>query len=266
MSEADAVNRSNTPATSESLAADLRALGVREGMTLIVHASLSSMGWVCGGAPAVIAALLEVLGDMGTLVMPAHTTGNSDPAQWADPPVPEQWWTVIRDHMPPFTPQSPTRGMGAVADYFRTLPGVTRSGHPQHSFAACGRYERAIIHDHKLESGMGEDSPLARIYDLGGYVLQIGTHVNTSLHLAEHRAEWPGKVVEPDGAAMMVGDMRMWVRFRRLAYDASDFAGIKQEFADTGAVQTGKVGAADARLMLQPDLVRFAVEWMNANR
>ena len=71
MGEAEVVQRTEVPATVESLQADLRALGLGAGMLVLVHSSLSAMGWVCGGSVAVIAALREVLGSTGTLVMPA---------------------------------------------------------------------------------------------------------------------------------------------------------------------------------------------------
>ena len=67
MREGLVVQRTKTPATVESLQAELSALGVRAGMVLLVHSSLSAMGWVCGGAVAVIIALQEVLGASGTL-------------------------------------------------------------------------------------------------------------------------------------------------------------------------------------------------------
>ena len=44
MTEADAIAHADAPRTRQSLAADLRALGVQAGDTLIVHASLSSLG------------------------------------------------------------------------------------------------------------------------------------------------------------------------------------------------------------------------------
>ncbi len=94
MTEADAVERTEgLPATVRSLADDLSALGVRPGMTLLVHSSLS---WVCGGAVAVVMALERVLGPEGTLAMPAHSSDLSEPSRWKNPPVPEPWWDVIR--------------------------------------------------------------------------------------------------------------------------------------------------------------------------
>ena len=99
MSEQDVIARTPEPATIKSLRADLRALGVTPGDTLLVHTSLSGIGWVCGGAQTVVMALLDAISDesaTGTLVMPAHSGDWSDPAQWEAPPVPTQWVPIIR--------------------------------------------------------------------------------------------------------------------------------------------------------------------------
>lgn len=42
------IERTREPATMASILGDLRALGVAEGSTVLVHSSLSSLGWVCG--------------------------------------------------------------------------------------------------------------------------------------------------------------------------------------------------------------------------
>ena len=57
------------PAIARSrLVADLRALGLREGSAVLVHARMSALGWVVGGSGAVVSALLEALGPEGTLM------------------------------------------------------------------------------------------------------------------------------------------------------------------------------------------------------
>ena len=71
--------------TETSLRQDLVTIGVTPEMTLLVHSSLSSIGWVVGGPPTVVRALLNVLGERGTLVMPAATPHCTDPATWASP-------------------------------------------------------------------------------------------------------------------------------------------------------------------------------------
>jgi aminoglycoside 3-N-acetyltransferase len=45
MSEEELVARTPSPATVSTLLEDLRALGIREGETLLVHSSLSAIGW-----------------------------------------------------------------------------------------------------------------------------------------------------------------------------------------------------------------------------
>ncbi len=268
MAESDAIARPEHPATVESLAADLRALGVREGMTLLVHSSLSSLGWVAGGAHAVILALQSALTEAGTLVMPAHSTHNTEPSWWRSPPVPEEWWQTIRDSLPAYDPLlTPTRRMGAIAELFRTSPGVVRSIHPQHSFAAWGRHAALVIEDHRLESPLGDSSPLARVYELDGHVLLLGVEHgnNTSLHLSEHRADW-AKPTQHQGTAMLVEGRRKWVRFEQVHYDSEDFTKIGWDFVQTGNVKAGKVACAKAQLMRQRDVVDFGVDWITRNR
>ncbi|MCK7487480.1 MAG: AAC(3) family N-acetyltransferase [Bacillus subtilis] len=71
MSERDLISRTPNPNTLASLTAELIALGVARGDTLLVHASLSNIGWTVGGARTVIEALFNAVGSAGTICMPA---------------------------------------------------------------------------------------------------------------------------------------------------------------------------------------------------
>mgnify|MGYP000262402323 CR=1 FL=1 len=252
------------PHTRESLAADLGHLGIAPGMTLIVHTAMSSLGWVCGGPVAVIQALMDVLTGEGTLVMPAHSGDNSDPAQWAHPPVPADWVPAIRAHMPAYDPAwQPTRGLGRLPELFRTLPGVVRSDHPQLSFSAWGRHAGYVTEGHSLDYALGEGSPLARIYDLCGHVLLLGVGYgnNTSMHLSEYRAGRAKHVRQ--GSSMLVNGERKWVEFDDIDFDDGPFAAIGEAYEKQGgAVTIGRVGGAECRLMPQRPIVDFTARWI----
>ncbi|MBN1562658.1 MAG: AAC(3) family N-acetyltransferase [Anaerolineae bacterium] len=269
MPEATVIQYTPTPLTVAALADKLRACGMASGQTVLVHTAMSKLGWVSGGPQAVIMALIAVLGDSGTLMMPTHTGSNTDPQGWQNPPVPESWWPVIRAHRPAYDPAtSPTRQMGAVAELFRTWPGTIRSAHPVVSFAARGPHAAALTADHPLTGELGDQSPLGRLYDLDGYVLLLGVGHgnNTSLHLAEFRADFPGKKTLPNGCAMLVDGQRQWVQYDSLDINDGDFVTIGQAFDVAHAIPVQQITQAEVRFFKQRAVVDFAVTWMEQNR
>ncbi|MFX3632324.1 MAG: aminoglycoside N(3)-acetyltransferase [Candidatus Pristimantibacillus sp.] len=265
------INESDWPVTVSSLTSELGDCGIVKGMNIIVHASFKSLEcWVVGGVAAVIQALEEVIGDEGTLVMPTHSSELSDPASWMNPPVPESWWNTIREEMPAYDKSlTPTNAMGVIAENFRKQEGALRSDHPQLSFAARGPEAAFITDNHSLADGLGECSPLARMYDRNGWVLLIGVDYdkNTSLHLSEHRAAYAGKQRVKYGAPCMVDEYREWIEFEDINYSTEDFIQIGQSFEQsTELVQISKIGNAVVRLMPQRQLVDYGVRWIESNR
>ena len=254
------------PFSVDHLVGDLGALGLENGETVLVHSSLSALGYVIGGAHAVVLALLETLGQ-GTLVVPTHSSDLTDPGGWTHPAVPEAWWPTIRATMPAFDARlTPTRHMGAIPDVVRHAPAALRSDHPTFSFCAVGPRALAITANHALADGLGEHSPLARLYDLDGRVLLLGVghDRNTTLHLAEGRSGRARRVSE--GAPVTLDGQRAWVTFETLDYDSSDFLEVGRAAGARGLETVGPVGAAIARLMSVRALVDFATTWMQAHR
>jgi aminoglycoside 3-N-acetyltransferase len=260
----DIIAATEFPRTRGSLSADLRALGVNAGDTVIVHSSLSSLGWVNGGAVAVVQALCDAVTDAGDIVMPTHSNQNSDPADWRRPPVPEGWVETLRTTLPPFDPDlTPTTHMGQIVEVFRRLPGALRSRHPVTSFAAWGRHAETLTGDHAYENCLGEGSPLAHVYDLDGKVLLMGVGYdrNTSFHLAEYRvADTARRTLSLPVAD---GGRVEWREFENISdIDDSWLREFGEAFEAGGRVTVGKIGSAESRFFSQRDAVDFAVEWL----
>jgi aminoglycoside 3-N-acetyltransferase len=267
--ESELIGRTSALVTQKSIERDLRALGVAEGDVLIVHSSLSSLGWVAGGAAAVVDALLAVIGDGGTLSMPAHSGDWSDPSGWENPPVPETWWDEIRAERPGFDPYAtPLREMGRVAENLLMRRATVRSGHPLHSHMANGPHAALIVEHHPVDSSFGDRSPLGRLFDLDATVvlLGVGHDRNTSLHLAEARAHWCGKgPVEFRSKVSVDGDDRQ-LSWMADDIDADDFGQLGDVLDESGLVKRGMVGQAITRVASMRQLVETAVPWFEAHR
>lgn len=255
--------------TKKDVISALRQVGVAPGQTLMVHTSLSSLGFVCGGAQVIIEALIACVGEEGTIMMPTQSWKNLDPSTGVHWEEPEEWWDIIRANWPAYDPAiTPTNTMGTVAEMFRKWPGALRSGHPARSVAAWGRHAAYLTENHDLCNIFGEGSPIGKLYELDGYVLQIGVGYdkNTSLHLADVRANYPGKHLSTESSAILVDGKREWVSYDTLYVDGEDFAELGEAFECQCNVRKTMLGNGTLRLMRQRELVDFAVKWMEQYR
>ena len=218
----------------DQLAADLRALGLRRGQDLLIHCSLSRVGWVDGGAATLLSAILEVAGPAATLVVPTQTTGNSLSSKAFRADTEGLDATARARHiarMPGFDPAStPSAGMGAFAEHVRTRPAAHRSSHPQTSFAAVGPQARACTAIHDLDCHLGDRSPIGWLYAADAAILLLGVEysVCTAFHLAEYRL--PGAPrLRSYHCFTVQGGIRVARDFTDIYLDDSDFELIGTE-------------------------------------
>ena len=257
--------------TRQSLLADLRALGVRSGQVLLVHASMRSIGPVQGGSAAVVAALSDAVGFEGTLAVPAGTAGNSDTSRHylaRTAGMTAEQISRYMAEMRPFDPATtPAEGMGQIAAQVRTTPGARRSAHPQSSFAALGPMAGKLTDRHAMDCHLGESSPLARLYEIGAWILLLGVGYPacSAFHLAEYRyvANPPTRsyrcVIAADGRPV-------WHEYRDVVLDDTGFGHLGADFDRIGLAARGRVGRADCRLVPMVPIVDFATKWFRQHR
>lgn len=264
MSEKEVIEKTTLPVTIDIIYSGLCKLGVVKGDIILMHVSMKNLGWVCGGAQALLMGVMKAVGDKGTIIMASHSGDWSDPVNWQHPPVPEEWIPIIRENMPAFNKDmTPTRGIGKVAELFRKLPLVKRSDHPLLSFSAWGAKADEITGSHPLVPQLGMSSPLGTLYKMNAKVLFIGTGYDTctSFHLAETMLD--DMPVTKSGTAMMIDGKRQWVEFEDFEYNSDEFDKIGVDFESGYQVNKIKIGNADCKLFNMHEAVDFAKTWLN---
>lgn len=229
------------------LLAQIKALGVKETDTLLVHSSMKAIGEVKGGADTVLDALQEAVKD-GLLVLPTHT------------------WASIREPHMLFHPEEEPSCVGILTELFRKRPNVYRSLHPTHSVAAWGKDAKAYV-DADLN---WSDTPCSRsgcwgqLYDRKAKILLLGCGLNrnTYMHGVEEWNQIPNRICEerermqvrmPDGS---VKDRWMRRHFKPKGISISEYyVKMKPIFLEMGIAKEGKIGEADCLLC---DAVREA--------
>lgn len=235
--------------TKEELKKALKNLGVGGNMIIEVHSSLSSFGYVVGGARTVVDALMELCEDGGTLLMPIQAVDNTDPSNWQNPPVSPELWRTIRENFPAFDPKtSDIRYMGSVVENFRHREDVVFSSHPTMAYAAWGRYAKLLCNRQSTHFPLAEESPSARLYELKGNVLLLGVGFDrcTCLHLAQYRAESRPIVIEGASAKTLDGQ-KEWKKYLNLDLDTTDFEKIQAMMYKKELIKQTTIGSCQVQ-------------------
>ncbi|SFT51602.1 aminoglycoside 3-N-acetyltransferase [Lishizhenia tianjinensis] len=161
--------------TTADLIQTFKAIGIVEGDNLLVHSSLSKIGFVEGGPQAVVDALLQSVGENGNLLMP-----NSPNASLQ--------LDYIRN-LKCFDVVNDKSALGAITEYFRNLPQAIRSLHPTEPVSCIGKDAEYFTKDHQLDNTpYAQNSPWYKLAKRGGKILYIGVSLDnagTSLHCME---------------------------------------------------------------------------------
>ncbi|OFX17171.1 MAG: hypothetical protein A2Z18_02770 [Armatimonadetes bacterium RBG_16_58_9] len=227
--------------TKQDIIEGLRKLGLRDGDLVLVHSSLSSFGKVDGGAETVVDALLETVGPRGTLVVPTFS------------------WTVMGGE--PFEVERTPSEVGKITEEVRLRPEAVRSGHPTHSVAAIGPLAEALTEGHDKTHPMGRGSPLFKVLQANGKILQLGTNqmTNTMVHVAEEIAAAPyleqWRVVNVKSRRGKI----VRKRIRRPGCSAG-FCIIDAALRKRGEMTETLIGNCRARLMTARAVVDAAIE------
>lgn len=251
--------------TKDDIVAKLKTLGVKPNMVLETHMALSAFGYVIGGAQAVVDALILALGYEGTLVMPMQDANNCDPSIWDSPPIDHSLHQLVRDHTPAFhRKESDGVLMGAIADNFRRRDGVIVSNNPSLAYAAWGKYAKLVCDRQPLHFSLGEDSPIARMYDLDACVLMIGAPFSkcTCLHLAEYRSEYRPIVLQ--GAAVEINGRREWKKYLDVDLNSQIFNEVAVEMVNEIPISSIMIGKTEAKLFKMRDAIDFTIKYLKA--
>lgn len=256
--------------TSERLLDDLKALGVRPGDLLMVHASLRRLGLAHpGGAELILDALDDAVGPEGTLLMLPGVHYEQDWVNYR----PEAERAALLQGTAPLDPLTApaSKEVGWLAEMFRRRPGTIVTNNPSGRFAARGRDAQALLNDAPWHDYYGPGSPLERLCERGGRILRLSADPDTvtALHYAEYLARLPQKrrvrwyfVIDREIVTTDCLDDFQGI----LPWAGEDyFALILKAYLAEGRAVSGTIGEARSELIDAADIVAFGARWMEAN-
>lgn len=235
----------------------LRALGIHDGKTVMLHSAFKDASGFLGSPADVAETFLEAVGEGGNLVMVSlPTTGAS--------------YDYLSRVKVFDLNKTPSR-MGLVSEFFRRRKGVLRSRHPSHPVLAYGPKAGWIVEAHdRCLYPCGPDSPFDRVLALGGTAVFFDTGLDkmTFFHWLEHHVqdEIDVPLYQPEpfdvpviGADGNEGRVRTFAYSQEIIDRRRDFI-LHREMWRRGIVRKGRVGNTTLLAVRLKDVVRCVDE------
>jgi aminoglycoside 3-N-acetyltransferase len=174
LSERKKLIAQNNIVTQQEVIQTLKEVGVTEGDVIMLHSSLSKIGFVQDGAQNIINSFITILKKSGTLVMPAF------PAMGFN-------FDYLKTN-PVFDIKNTPSKMGIVTEEFRKMQSVKRSLHPTDSVCAFGLRADEITNTHYNQlTSYNQHSPFYKLVELKAKIVLLGVDLNalTNFHTLE---------------------------------------------------------------------------------
>ena len=225
----------------KSIKKALNNVGVKRGMTLMVHSSLSQFGYIENGPIGLIDSLLSALGVKGTLCMPTHSL------------------SLLGG--PVYNKKTSPSLVGAVTNAFIKFPDVIRSNHPSHSVACHGLLANQLVkgHDHRC-APLAKEGFWGNFVNADGWVLMMSPlGSNTLMHSAEL---WQG--LNMPGAATKT-NKNTTVEIPSMPWHTDWFDDVYKLLRKREQIHSTPLGASQIHLMRGADILEAATEIITKN-
>lgn len=220
--------------TKEKLLHDLKKIGVEKGDLLHLKISMRAIGRIEGGANTLLNALLEAVGESGTIISDAFVKAFPIPMSETNKE------KISDDETPSYA--------GVFANEMIKHPKNIRSKHPIHKFAAIGKQAEEFCNNHTEKSGaydlleeMAKQD--AKNLTIGGDVIGVGT-----THIAIEKCKYDRKV---KNMGRYFINSKGEKELAKIDWKGACGAGIRKflPLYENGAlINRGKIGNADSIL------------------
>ncbi len=259
----------NNLVTKNQIINNLKQIGLQKDDILMLHASCKSVGNIVGGPDKIIEAILEVIGENGTLMM--YISWDQSPYNLKQMSTNEQ--QIILEHLPAFEvgKARAMKSWSILTEYLRTWPNSKQSKHPEASMVAVGKKAEWLTENHPYQYGYGEGSPLEKLCKANGKVLMLGTPLEkmTVLHYAEHITNCSNKKIVKYKLPIIKNNEKEWIDIEEFDTNgAFDWQGedyfklIVAEYLSLGKGSSAQIGSASSHLVYSDKIVAFGKKWM----
>lgn len=231
--------------TKQLLVEDFKKIGLMKNDSVLVHSSLSKIGFVDGGPKTIIDALLEVIGTEGTLLFPSFPAIGRNKTHLEEKPF--------------FDIKNTPSQMGSITEYFRKLEGCKRSFHPTDAICAIGPLADYYTNSHFGQlTPYNEHSPFRKLCTKNGKILMLGTTLNgacTNLHTLEEAVDFKFPVYDEKVFDVKMIDSAGRETIMKTKVHNPDYSAkrncdaLKPMFEKEGVLINGIVGEAKSMLI-----------------